>query len=132
MAMNIKLRKTIFKMGDEAFGLTKRGKKARKNIESLGLRMLIKKPLLTICHNPVFLECESNFNKPVSRHIAHAKYSKNAAPANLITWNARALICKIADNPSVLADKCGIIPAVQPKAAAILALQPRKRPFEIV
>ena len=32
----------------------------------------------------------------------------------------------------MLADKWGIIPAVQPKAAAMLALQPRKRPFDIV
>ena len=47
-----------------------------KNIESFGLRILIKNPLLTICHNPIFVEGESNFNEPVSLHIAQAKYSK--------------------------------------------------------
>jgi hypothetical protein len=38
----------------------------------------------------------------------------------------------MADNPSMLADKCGIIPAVQPNAAAMLARQPRNRPVETV
>ncbi len=41
-------------------------------------------------------------------------------------------IWKIADNPKILADKWGIIPAVQPIAAAMLARQPRKRPADTV
>ena len=47
-AMNIKLRRTIFKVGDEAFGLTKRCKIAKKNMKSFELTMLIKSPLLAI------------------------------------------------------------------------------------
>ncbi len=74
--MKIILRRTICRIGDEASGETKSGKKAKKNMESLGLRMLIKNPLVIIWRNPVFEEGASKFNEPVSRHMVHAKYSR--------------------------------------------------------
>ena len=52
IAMNEALRINISKIGDEVFGGTKSGRKAKKNIDSLGLRILIKKPLVAICHKP--------------------------------------------------------------------------------
>ncbi len=52
IAINTMLRSNICTVGDAANGEIKSGKKARKNIESLGLRILIKNPLLAICHRP--------------------------------------------------------------------------------
>jgi hypothetical protein len=52
IAMNTTLRINISNIGDEALGETKSGRKAKKNIDSLGLRILIKKPFVAICLRP--------------------------------------------------------------------------------
>jgi len=41
------------------FAEIKRGRKVKKNIDSLGLRILIKKPLVAICLKPFLWEGES-------------------------------------------------------------------------
>ncbi len=71
--MNTILRMNISNIGDEVFGETKSGKKAKKNIDSLGLRILIKKPLVAICRKLFFGEDELNLSAPMSRHIDHAR-----------------------------------------------------------
>jgi len=48
IAMNTTLIISISNSGDEVFGETKSGRKAKKNIDSFGLRILIKKDLLTL------------------------------------------------------------------------------------
>ncbi len=58
IAMNTTLRRNISIIGEELLVETKSGRNARKNIDSLGLRILIKKPLLAICHKPLFAEGE--------------------------------------------------------------------------
>ena len=73
IAMNTTLRINISNIGDEVFGETKSGRKAKKNIDSLGLRILIKKPLVAICLKPFLWEGELNLSAPVSRHIDHAR-----------------------------------------------------------
>lgn len=52
IAMNTTLRINISNIGDEVFGETKSGRKAKKNIDSLGLRILIKKPFIAIFLKP--------------------------------------------------------------------------------
>ena len=73
MAMKAALRVNISNIGDELLGEIKSGRKARKNIDSLGLRMLIKKPLCMIFHKPFWAEDESNLSAPVSRHMDQAR-----------------------------------------------------------
>jgi len=73
IAMNTMLRINISNIGDEVFGETKSGRKAKKNIDSLGLRILIKNPLVAICRKPFFEEGELNLSASVSRHIDHAR-----------------------------------------------------------
>jgi len=73
MAINVKPRTSISKIGDTLSGETKSGRKAKKNIDSLGLRILIKKPFVVIFHKPVFEEGELNFKAPVSRHMDQAR-----------------------------------------------------------
>ena len=73
IAMNTTLRINISNIGDEVFAEIKRGRKAKKNIDSLGLRILIKKPLIAICLKPFLCEGELNLSAPVSRHIDHAR-----------------------------------------------------------
>lgn len=72
IAIKITLRMIISTVGDTEVEETKRGKNAMKNIDNLGLRILIRKPLHTICQ-PVPEEGELNFNEPVSRHIDQAR-----------------------------------------------------------
>ena len=108
------------------------GKKARKKIESLGLKMFIRNPLKMICWALFSFDESSNFIEPVSRHIVQARYNRYATPTNLSVWNARALAWKMAANPNELANRWGMIPEVQPMATAILARQPRKSPVETV
>ena len=69
--INIMLRVSNKNIGDVVSGETKSGKKAKKNIESLGLRILIKKPFIAIRHKLFLVEGELNFIEPVSRHIDH-------------------------------------------------------------
>lgn len=76
--MKITLRRIIWSVGDETSGETKRGRKARKKIESLRLRMLIKKPLIIIWRIPVFEVGELKFNELVSRHMGLASYNGSA------------------------------------------------------
>ena len=71
--MNMKLRMAICKVGEELSAGTKRGRKARKNSESLGFKIFIRNPLVIIFHVPFFSVIESNVNGPDSRHMAHAR-----------------------------------------------------------
>ena len=73
IVMNTMLKISISNIADEVFGETKSGRKAKKNIDSLGLRILIKKPFVAICIKLFLREGELNFNAPVSRHIDHAR-----------------------------------------------------------
>ena len=73
IAINTMLRTNISNIGDEVFGETKSGRKARKKIDSLGLRILSKKPLFAICQRPLLEEGELNLIAPVSRHIDQAR-----------------------------------------------------------
>ncbi len=73
MNINVMPRTSISKIGDTLSGETKSGRKAKKNIDSLGLRILIKKPFIAIFHKPVLEEGELNFNAPVSRHMDQAR-----------------------------------------------------------
>ncbi len=50
--MNTALSISNWCMGDRIPGMTNRGKKARKKMESFGFRMLIKKPLSIIWNKP--------------------------------------------------------------------------------
>ena len=52
---------------------TKSGRKAKKNIDSLEFRILIKKPFIAICLKSFLCEGELNLSAPVSRHIDHAR-----------------------------------------------------------
>ena len=45
-------RENISNIGDAVFGKTKSGRNAKKNIDSLGLRIFIKKALFAICRKP--------------------------------------------------------------------------------
>jgi len=72
--MNAALRINIWNTGDDTFGETKSGKKARKNIDSFGLRILIRNPLAAICHGLFIGPGELIFKEPVSRHIDQARY----------------------------------------------------------
>ena len=49
IAMNTTLKINICSSGDAASGETKRGKKARKNMDNLGFRILINTPFTAIC-----------------------------------------------------------------------------------
>ena len=80
----MRLKTIICNVGEDALVETKRGRKARKNTDSLGLRILIRKPLLMINHTPLDVAEESSDKVPVSRHIAQARYKRYAAPAYLI------------------------------------------------
>lgn len=73
IAMNRTLRINISNIGDELSGETNSGRKAKKNIDSLGLRILIKNPFVTICLKPFLWEGELNLSAPVSCHIDHAR-----------------------------------------------------------
>jgi hypothetical protein len=73
MAIKTTLRRNISNSGDEVSGETKRGKKARKNIDSFGLRILSKNPLSTICPILAVDDDELNLIAPVSRHIDQAR-----------------------------------------------------------
>jgi hypothetical protein len=52
ITINTILRENISNIGDVEFGKTKSGRNAKKNIDSLGLRIFIKKALFAICHKP--------------------------------------------------------------------------------
>ena len=52
IVINTTLKTSISNIGDEVVGDTKSGRKAKKNIYNLGLRILIKKPFIAICLNP--------------------------------------------------------------------------------
>jgi hypothetical protein len=76
IAMKPAPKRNISTMGDKVFDEIKSGRNARKNIDSLGLRILMKNPLVAICLNPFLWEGELNLRTPVSCHIKHARWSK--------------------------------------------------------
>lgn len=130
--MNIALNKIISLVGDGELVETKSGKNAKKKIVNLGLSKFIVMAfmIIFIALVSVLFLLISRF--PASRHIFHARYSKYAAPTNLIVEKTWALIFTMADNPKIHAKICGTIPSVHPKAAIILARHLRVSPVVIV
>ncbi len=71
--MNTTLSMNISNIGAELFGDTKSGRNAKKKIDNLGFRILIKKPLVAICRKLFLRAGELNLSTPVSLHMDHAR-----------------------------------------------------------
>ena len=94
------------------------GRNERKNRVNFGFNKFNAAPFIA---TPVYrrsILSRPNSILPAEVHVFHAKYIRYATPANLITMKARALIFIIAESPNMHAVTCGIMPKVQPTAAA--------------
>ena len=127
------LKKINWSTGNSDSSDTKRGKNVRKKIDSLGLKRFINTALIIIFSWSFdWSEFSKNSDPPDSFHIEYARYRRYTAPMYFIDWKTAVLYTYTEERTHMLNSRWGIIPAVQPNAAAILLLHPLKRPVEMV
>lgn len=66
----------------------------------------------------------------LSINVLKARYMRYAAPVNFTIVNSIADVCRITDRPKAAQNRWKETPVVVPNAAAMLAFDPRVRPFD--
>ena len=105
------------------------GKKAKKNMDTLGFKTFITNPCLNSCDTLFFgIESLPKLNSPLDLYTLYAKNNKYKAPNNFIMKYNLSLSLIIADTPNATNDVCTKQPVIKPATVA----NPYFLPFTIL